>query len=91
MKDFLTSPLFLSFLVGMIAMIVFRAFFGDPSAERAKKAEEYAGRLSPEALETVKSSLGTSKIEAIKLIRAETNIGLKEAQDVVRFLQKKGL
>ncbi len=89
MLEFFTSPMFLGFVLGMFAVMLLRGLFGNPSEERMEKAKEYMERLSPDMLETVKTNLrDNNKIEALRIIRAETNIGLKEAQDVVKFLKK---
>lgn len=54
---------------------------------RDKEAREVIQKLSPETLGLVKGIIRSNrKIEAIKLVRSETNAGLREAKDCVEKL-----
>jgi len=56
---------------------------GMPSAESAAPAAE-----EKTSFDVVLSEVGANKIQVIKAVRAETNLGLKEAKDLVESAPK---
>jgi len=89
MKDFFVSPLFFAILAGFLATYLYQVFFKAGQEQNDLKSQEYVDRLTPENLAQMKSALGEgNKIEAIKVLRAGAEIGLKEANRVVKYLKR---
>jgi large subunit ribosomal protein L7/L12 len=69
-------------VAGMMAPVGMAAAAGQPAAGGEEKKEEKT------LFDVVLKTFGSNKIQAIKEVRAMTNLGLKEAKDLIEALPK---
>jgi len=90
MRDFFESSMFWAVLGGFAVMFLYQIVIrGSLDEDRDKRITEYMSRLNDDARARIDTTLAEkNRIEAIKIFRAETNVGLKEAKECIEYIRR---